>query len=232
MEDLLVASIEKDPATQILTKMHLCPLLCQYHKRTFLFAATLQFICDNYATHLASTFLPSFSENFILSWPTFTDTFETVKIPKGTLRNECTKRGNLLITFHFFVCQEKWNKMFLIKLREGSLVQSRRLDIRLWKSFTILSPFLAFFLLLKERKGGSFLLLSPLKTLTSRVGKKLSLASREEFLLRWKRCNFQSHRINNFHLVQCTFSPLKKCSFSTFMYIIEWSLVLQISTQF
>ena len=161
MEDLLVASIEKDPATQILTKMHLCPLLCQYHKRTFLFAATLQFIWYNYATHLASTFLPSFSENFILSWPTFTDTFESVKIPKGTLRNECTKRGNLLITFHFFVCHEKWNKMFLIKLREGSLVQSRRLDIRLWKSFTILSPFLAFFLPLKERKGEAFCFFHP-----------------------------------------------------------------------
>ena len=154
MEDLLVASIEKDPATQILTKMHLCPLLCQYHKRTFLFAATLQFICDNYATHLASTFLPSFQKTSFYLGLLSQILLSLVKIPKGTLRNECTKRGNLLITFHFFVCQEKWNKMFLIKLREGSLVQSRRLDIRLWKSFTILSPFLAFFLLLKERKGG------------------------------------------------------------------------------
>ena len=76
------------------------------------------------------------------------------KYQKGTLRNECIKRGNLLITFPFFVCQEKWNKMFLIKLRERSLVQSRRLDIRLWKSFTILSPFLAFFCASKGKKGG------------------------------------------------------------------------------
>ena len=131
---------------------------------------------------------PSFLENFTLSWPTFRDTFESVEIPKGSLNNKIVKdtiyfnpsfqhaqyqKVNLLITFHFFVCQEKWNKMFLIKLRGGSLVQSRRLDIRLWKSFTILSPFLAFFLASKGKKGGSFLLLSPLKTLTSRVGKKV-----------------------------------------------------------
>ena len=112
---------------------------------------------------------PSFLENFTLSWPTFRDTFESVEIPKGSLNNKIVKdtiyfnpsfqhaqyqKVNLLITFHFFVCQEKWNKMFLIKLRGGSLVQSRRLDIRLWKSFTILSPFLAFFHASKGKKGG------------------------------------------------------------------------------